>query len=388
MLIKYLRMTIAYLLGDHDSEGNKRHAPPVVLRGNPDFAQRLTDQLTGGDRYTSFVFMDTTDWETFGGRDEFERFANTVERDIFAGMEKHEYHALWVGHPRKDGKTEVNLYIPNVHLPTGKKLKSYYAPVDKRRLQDLMEIYSRERGLSCARDPRRRQACTHKDHLPENRKQALEIITKDVVKAIYHGQIRDRSDVVCYLEGQGYTLARKKKVLSIKSDKGKNLRLHGWPFDPDFDAGKRHKDIRQAYSAYCLKDEEQLRQLRWHYARQLVKRRRRHRERYHSKSTDSNKLNKLPEHTDYHEKFTGYLTQFIRKLGKRLTAVQANATPEPDSQPHTVPAQGFFGHLRRLWARGPLARPLRYPTKSRRAWMLGHRPSDAIRQWPDRDLDR
>jgi len=390
MLIKYLKMTVGYLIGEKDSEGQPRYKSPEVLRGNPKLSQRITDQITKGDRYTSFVFMDPCSWERFGGREAFEKFADMVERDLFVGMEKGEYNSLWVRHPRADGKTEVNFYCPNLHLPTGNKIKTYYSRADKGRLYDLMEIYSLERGLSSARDPRRKRAYKPINFTPKYKKQTAAEITDTLLKDIWAGNVHDRNDVIRHLEDRGFELARTKKVLSIKVEDGSNLRLRGWPYEQDFNAAERKKEIQEAYKDYCIRDEKKMRSLKWKYGRKLVKRRKRHRQRY---PRSCGKLEAVKQERpltleSYEKNTVGIFTQFIGRLARLFRKEQPSPEDPTDQGCRSLFTQGFPGVLRRLSFRRKVASTVRGGASKRRGWLLNIGASDTARQRGSRDPDQ
>lgn len=390
MLIKFLKMTVDYLMGGKTSEGKPRYKPPVVLRGSPELSKRLTEQLTGRDRFASFVCMDELDWEKFGGHEAFEEFADMVERDLFVGMEKGDYNTLWVRHPREDGKTEVNLYCPNLHLPTGNKIKTYYSKVDKGRLYDLMALYSRERGLSCARDPRRKRPYKPIDFTPKRKKQTADEITDMLLQEIWAGKVHNREDVIQHLKDRGFELARTGKYLSIKVEEGSNLRLRGWPYEPDFDSSQRKKEIQEAHEDFCLRDQKRIQTLRWKYARKLVKRRRRHRQRYPRREKQPEPI--LPEQqselTTHEKDVVGILTQFARRLGGLIKAEQTSPENPAGEGTRPLPAQGFFGFLRRFSFRHKMAVKVRGHSPERRRWLLGLSTTHTSGQRDIGDIDR
>lgn len=382
-------MTVDYLLGGKNSEGKPRYKRPEVLRGNPELSKRLTEQLIGRDRYTSFVCMDESSWGKFGGRKAFEEFADLVERDLFVGMEKGEYNTLWVRHPREDGKTEVNLFCPNLHLPTGNKIKTYYSRVDKGRLYDLMELYSRERGLSCARDPRRKRPYKPIDFTPKRKTKTAEEITDTLLKDIWAGKVHNRKDVIQHLEDRGFTLSRTGKYISIKVEEGSNLRLRGWPYEPDFDSKQRKKEIQEAHEDFCLRDQKKIQTLRWKYARKLVKRRRRHRQRYprREKQRDAILPEQQSELTTHEKDAIGIFAQFARRLGGLFRAEQASPENPTREGYRTLPAQGFFGFLRRISFRRKVASKVRSSPSERRRWLLGLGTAHSSRQRDVGDID-
>lgn len=390
MLIKYLKMTVGYLIGKKDSEGKPRYKRPEVLRGSPKLSQRLTDQLTGPDKFTSFVCMDPCSWEDFGGQSAFEEFADMVERDLFVGLDKDEYNSLWVRHPRKDGKTELNFYCPNLHLPTGKKIKTYYSKVDKGRLYDLMELYSRERGLSSARDPRRKRSYKPIDFTPKRKKQTAEEITKVLLEDIKSGKVHNRADVIKHLEERGFELARTGKYLSIKVEEGSNLRLRGWPYEQDFDAERHKKELADAFEEYSQRNEQSIRALRWKYARKLVKRRRRHRQRYPRRSNQPTSAHSTDsiELQDYEKDTIGLFTQFVRRIARVFRKDKVSPEDTTSRRNNSIPTQGFSGLLRRFSFRRKMASAVRGGASKRRGWLLGLGASDTPRQRDAGNFDR
>lgn len=377
-------------MGGKTSAGEPRYKPPEVLRGNPQLSKQLAEQLTGSDRFASFVCMDEADWEKFGGRKAFEEFADMVERDIFVGMEKGEYNTLWVRHLREDGKTEFNMFCPNLHLPTGNKIKTYYSDVDKGRLYDLMELYSLERGLQSARDPRRKRAYKPQEFTPHRKKKTAEAITDVLLKDIWAGKVHDRDEVVQHLKDRGFELARTGKYISIKVEAGSNLRLRGWPYEPDFKASERKKEIQDAHADYCLRGKKRIHSLRWKYARKLVKRRIRHRQRYPRNRNESQPTS--PAQTlvlSPDEKNTiGIFTQFVRSLTRVFRKEQSSPEDPTDQGSRSFFTQGFSGVLRRLSFRRKMAPTIRGETTQRRRWLLGIGSSDSPRQRDACDIDR
>ncbi|MGB0744368.1 MAG: hypothetical protein ACPGSB_07560, partial [Opitutales bacterium] len=291
---------------------------------------------------------------------------------------------------REDGKTEVNLYCPNLHLPTGNKIKTYYSKVDKGRLYDLMELYSRERGLSCARDPRRKRPYKPIDFTPKRKMQTAEEITDTLLKDIWAGKVHNRKDVIQHLEGWGFQLARTGKYISIKVEEGSNLRLRGWPYEPDFNSKDRKNEIQEAHEDFCLRDQERIQTLRWKYARKLVKRRRRHRQRYPRREKQREAI--LPEQqselTTHEKDAIGIFTQFARRLGGLFRAEQASPENPAREGNGPLPAQGFFGFLRRISFRRKVASKVRSGSSERRRWLLGLSASHPARQRDVGDIDR
>jgi len=236
ILVPIPRQTLSYTVESlEDASGRPRPRPPEVLRGDPLLAKRIIEASPHKEKSTCLVLMEDLSWEKFGGRAAVEKLMDRMEEALFPGLEKDEYHSLFVRHHREDGKVEINVFIPALHLPTGKHLKVYYYKADKTRLHDFAELYSLERGLPSARDPERRRTMTFPKWIPKHKESAMKLIDDVVSKKVADGEIFDRSTLIESLRKGGYKINRVKRFVSVEDENGTKVRLNGPFYVPGFD---------------------------------------------------------------------------------------------------------------------------------------------------------
>lgn len=76
------------------------------------------------------------------------------------GLEKDQYSILWVQHQDKD-RLELNFVIANVELQTGKRLLTYYDPVDRPRMNAWKDLVNDRFLLHDPNDPKKQTDVMH-----------------------------------------------------------------------------------------------------------------------------------------------------------------------------------------------------------------------------------
>lgn len=142
------RSPIRYLLGQHRDRENAE-----VLRGNPDETIAIINGSQYAKKYTSgclsFEEADIPMAQKFALMDSFEEC-------LFSGLDKNQYHCLWVQHLDK-GRLELNFVIPNIELLSGKRLQPYFHLADKKRVNAWRTIQNIQYGFSDPDDPAKYQ---------------------------------------------------------------------------------------------------------------------------------------------------------------------------------------------------------------------------------------
>ncbi|WP_286447732.1 relaxase/mobilization nuclease domain-containing protein, partial [Proteus mirabilis] len=147
MLVKFFKnkgggspkASMAYLLKEKG-----RAEAPAVLQGDPDLSLAIAEASPFKNAYTvgclSFEEVDLP------GKDKQE-IMQRFEETLFAGLESEQYNISWVEH-RDKGRLELNFFIPNTELSTGKRLQPYYDRADRHLTDNFKKVINHEYGLS------------------------------------------------------------------------------------------------------------------------------------------------------------------------------------------------------------------------------------------------
>lgn len=238
MMVKFFKISggirgagnsIDYLLGrDRDREGAR------LLQGDPDLSVAIADSSGFDTRYTvGCLSFEEQDLDGQAKRKIMASFENT----LMAGLERDQYNITWVEH-RDKGRLELNFFIPNVELTTGKRLQPYYDRADRWLVDSWKQVTNYEHKLTSPDDPSKKQVLKLDSRLPKGQKEAVEAITRGMEALTLAGEIKSREDVIKTLEGAGFEIARTtKQSISIKNPEGgRNLRLQGAFYEQDFRA--------------------------------------------------------------------------------------------------------------------------------------------------------
>jgi len=230
------RASMNYLLSK--AEGEFR-----VLQGNPEVSVQLAEAMDSANPYT--VGCLSFEEENIPEADK-QAIMKQFELSFFAGLKPEQYNICWIEHTDK-GRLELNFFVPNVELSTGKRLNLYYDHADRHLAESFKKSINLEYGLSSPDDPQKHQAISIDKSLPQNTKDAVAALNGLIEHEFTRGNIQDRKDVIAFFEQNGFEISRQSEhYLSIKNENGRNLRLKGAFYEQDFRANQEHRAIAEA----------------------------------------------------------------------------------------------------------------------------------------------
>jgi len=222
------RASMEYLLSKKDGEFR-------ILQGNPELSVGLAEAMDSANPYSVGCLS-------------FEE-ENIPEEDKKAIMRRFEESFLagcWIEHTDK-GRLELNFFVPNVELSTGKRLNLYYDRADRHLAESFKKAINLEYGLTSPDNPQKRQTVSIDKSLPKNTKDAVSALNGLIEGEFKLGNIQNRQDVVNCFEKYGFEIARQgKDYLSIKNENGRNIRLKGAFYEQTFRADKECRAIAEA----------------------------------------------------------------------------------------------------------------------------------------------
>lgn len=242
-----------------------------VLEGNPTLSRKIAESLKFATPYTvGALSFEERNLDDSQKREIMAKF----ESAIFAGLDKEQYNISWIEHTDK-GRLELNFFIPNVELTTGKRLQPYYDKADRPLVENFKQVINHEYGLSDPNAPEKKQLMISRQDLPKDKQGALNAIQDGLIALAKQGRINDRQDIINALESSGFEIARvTDKSISIKTE-GQNLRLKGAFYEKDFRIGDSLSEtIRERAEQYQRTSAE-----RYHTARDKLERAVEYRER-------------------------------------------------------------------------------------------------------------
>ncbi|MDI2113915.1 relaxase/mobilization nuclease domain-containing protein [Commensalibacter nepenthis] len=229
------RRSMDYLLKKHEHEVQ-------VLQGNPRLSVDVAEGLGFKNQYTvgclSFEEANIPDAHK-------QEIMQKFEETFFAGLEPEQYNICWIEHTDK-GRLELNFFVPNVELESGKRLSVYYDKSDRPLAENFKQVINQQYDLSDPDAPEKRQMTVSSRNIPENKKNAQEAINGLLRDELEKGRIQTREDVLKCLTEAGFEIARvTPKNISIKTD-GRNLRLKGAIYEQSFSLDRAIEEIQRA----------------------------------------------------------------------------------------------------------------------------------------------
>jgi len=230
------RASMDYLL-------NKPEGEVRILQGNPELSVGLAEAMESANPYTvgclSFEEADIPE-------EDKKSIMQKFEESFLAGLDTEQFNICWIEHTDK-GRLELNFFVPNVELSTGKRLNLYYDRADRHLAESFKKTINLEYGLTSPDDPQKRQTVSIDKSLPKNTKDAVAALNGLIEHEFSQGNIQNRQDVIACFEKNGFEINRQgKDYLSIKNDNGRNVRLKGVFYEQFFEADKACRAIAEA----------------------------------------------------------------------------------------------------------------------------------------------
>lgn len=275
------KASIDYLIGV-----NRDREKATILMGDADLSLKIAKSADFANKYTvGCLSFEENDIDEEDKRAIMERF----EGSIFAGIDKEQYNILWVQHTDKE-RLELNFFIPNVELTSGKRLQPYYDKADRPLVENFKQVINYEYGLTDPNAPEKQQTLITQERLPKNKKEALEAINNGIEGLARAGQINDREGVINALEGAGFEIARvTPKNISIKTE-GQNLRLKGAFYEETFRCGENIREaITDRANEYERSSAERYQRAREILNSAVAKRQQEFAKRYRTRGGETNK---------------------------------------------------------------------------------------------------
>lgn len=272
---------VDYLLG---KDRNRENAQ--TLRGNPEQVKELIDGLSFARNYTSgclsFAEKEITEHQKSALMD-------SLQDMLMAGLERNQYDILWVEHTDK-GRVELNFLIPNIELSTNKRLQPYYDKNDRHYVNSWQQIANDTFKFKDPHDPANRRFVVTAKDLPNDRKQAVSLITNSLANEVSLGAIANRDDVINKIQSCGLEIAREtKSSISIKDPSGgKNIRLKGALYERNFKGSADvATEVTRAIESYQRDRNERLSRAKETFANAHQAKRKANNERYRQHGRES-----------------------------------------------------------------------------------------------------
>jgi len=230
------RASMDYLL-------NKPEGEFRILQGNPELSVGLAEVMESANPYTvGCLSFEEADIPEEDKKAIMQRF----EESFLAGLDAEQFNICWIEHTDK-GRLELNFFVPNVELLTGKRLNLYYDRADRHLAESFKKAVNLEYGLTSPDDPQKRQTVSIDKSLPKNTKDAVAALNGLIEHEFSQGNIQNRQDVIACFEKHGFEISRQgKDYLSIKNENGRNVRLKGAFYEQFFEADKARRAIAEA----------------------------------------------------------------------------------------------------------------------------------------------
>jgi len=175
-----------------------------VLQGDPRLSVDIAEGLDFQNQYT----VGCLSFEEASISDEHKQeIMQKFEETFFAGLRPEQYNICWVEHTDK-GRLELNFFVPNVELESGKRLSVYYDKADRPLANNFKQVINQDYGLSDPDAPEKRQMTVSSRNIPKDKKEAQEAINGLLEGELEKGRIQTREDVINCLTEAGFEIAR------------------------------------------------------------------------------------------------------------------------------------------------------------------------------------
>jgi len=222
---------------------NKPEDEVRVLHGHPELSVGLAEAMESANPYTvgclSFEEADILE-------EDKKAIMQKFEESFLAGLDAEQFNICWIEHTDK-GRLELNFFVPNVELSTGKRLNLYYDRADRHLAESFKKAINLEYGLTSPDEPQKRQTVSIDKSLPKDTKDAVAALNGLIEYKFSQGSINNRQDVIACFERHGFEISRQgEHYLSIKNENGRNVRLKGAFYEQTFRADTARRAIAEA----------------------------------------------------------------------------------------------------------------------------------------------
>jgi hypothetical protein len=210
---------------------NKPGEHAQILKGDPILSRAIAESSQFSNAYT----VGCLSFEELSlGEEDKRKIINLFEKAVFAGLSEDQFNITWIQHTDKN-RLELNFFIPNTELTTGKRLQPYYDKADRPLIENFKQVINHEFNLSDPNEPSRKQMLITRADLPLDKKNAQNAIHDGLQALLEKGMIKNLDDLIKTLEQAGFEIARvTPKSISIKTE-GQNLRLKGAMYEQTFE---------------------------------------------------------------------------------------------------------------------------------------------------------
>ena len=319
--------SVNYLVGkNHDRAG------ATVLKGNIEVTRQLAESLDFKNRYTVGVL-------SFEEKDLPEQtkaeIMTSFESTVFAGLEQDQYSIAWVEHKDKD-RLELNFFIANVELTTGKRLQPYYDRADRGLIKAWKDTINHDYQLSDPNDPQKTLDLKPNQNLPRTKNDLRQLIHDTIKQEVLNGNIANRDEVIAYMEQMGLEVARTTKTaVSIKDpDGGQNIRFKGEYYEQNFRVNESYTATQDRASRdYRTEQRERISSVRAELESRVTAKREYNQARYSNPTQTGFEYHQLPtQANDYASDYGRYgawnddLHRSFNQQGNGFTGTDNTAT--------------------------------------------------------------
>lgn len=263
-----------YLLKNKKDKSQPRTGA-TVFRGDPELTTEIINGIKNTSIYTSGVLSFSADEQP--SEQQLNEIIDSFENTLFPNLDDDQYSSYWVMHQDK-GRTELHFVFANIELTTQKSLPVYYHKKDLDLIDNWKDIINYDYDLLDPNSPDRKRdiVSTHVNFDDQTDEQLKDQIHDRLHFLVSQNEnITSRADIVKTLKDMGYEVTRqgkKENSISVKNPNGgRNLKLKGELYSPNFNRDKLNKDVK----LYNSKREQRIANKRQSFEIELENRRKR-----------------------------------------------------------------------------------------------------------------
>ncbi|HDR1123615.1 relaxase/mobilization nuclease domain-containing protein [Pasteurella multocida] len=319
------KASIDYLLG---KDRNRELA--IVLKGNPELSLELAQSSAFSNKYTvGCLSFEETDLPKESKSELMDKF----EEMVFAGLDNEQFNISWIEH-RDKGRLELNFFIPNVELTTGKRYQPYFHRNDRNLFDCWIQLQNYHYQLSDPHDPTKKQLCKFEFSADMQHSKIKENLTALICDGIARQLISSRTDIIELLEKSDFSIERTtEKSISIgHPNLKKNIRLSGAIYENQEFDGKFAEAFKCKTAIYQSGIGERISQAQATFEQLLQRRTKFNQQKYRKTKSLVNTPNSyhrsiLPNTTEHSHYYALLSTPSNQRSSNELTTTQDNIQP-------------------------------------------------------------